>query len=179
MTLFARPTRQPRSARSVALVLLGAVLALACLSSLQGCTTLNAALNSGTTQSILIQDGVQLGTQALILHQPAASQATVAQQIITAATAAEGVLQDSPTAVMAMDSQLATLLAKTKLPAPTQTLLVQVASLAVEQLSVKMSAGALLTNSQAPVVKILSWIIQGATPYATPVVTAASGAPVS
>jgi hypothetical protein len=142
-------------------------LALAVLaSSLQGCTTLNAALNSGTTQSILIQDAVELGTQAIILHQPAATQAALAQQVIAAATAAEGVLQDSPTTVAQLTQQLTQQLARSKLPAATQTLLASVASLAVQQISTKINAGALLSGAQAPLMTILSWIIQGATPYA-------------
>lgn len=156
LTRFARPLS----------MLVACLLVLVSFSSLQGCAALNGLTNGSTIQSQLIQDSVQLGVQLAIAHQPQASQQATAQQIILAATAAEGVLQNSQVAIQQLDQQLAQRLAKTSLPAATQALLTTVATQAVQQLAAKISAGAVVSGVQAPLLAVLGWIVAGATPFA-------------
>jgi hypothetical protein len=57
-------------------------------------------------------------------------------------------------------------LAKTSLPAATKTQLVSVATLAVQQLEAKVSAGAVVSGVQQPLLTVLGRIVAGATPFA-------------
>lgn len=158
-------TPMSRLRRPFAVLLTGLILLLA-FSGLQGCTAINGAVHAGTTQTVLIQDAVELGTMGAILTQPASGQASTAQGIILAATAVEGLAVNDTVTVAQLDQQLAARLAKTKLSPAVQAILQQVAQLAVAQLASKLQQGLVSSSSTSTLTTIMSWIIAGATPYA-------------
>jgi hypothetical protein len=153
-TAFAKGKAPPMLA-GLALVLL-----------MTGCTALNGALKAGSTQASLIRDGVELGTTAVILAQPGASQQTVAANIMKAAGIVQGLVADSSVTVGQLNQQIALALTRSKVPPAAQALINQITQAAVQELAYKLNKGILTANAQTTITTMMSWIMTAATPFA-------------